>query len=137
MRIETGIHGKLLTFNNDIYKFVDQNFDEKEKLKDIIIQKTSDLLTKFKERIQFIKRVRNYHQIFRPTLMEVYAYISNASMPKEKVAFLEQHTTVIDNKSVENIDLKYIKINIVDLSDISDNSTDQLNERIKQQNEQA
>lgn len=59
MRIETGIHGKLLTFNNDIYKFVDSNFDDKEKLKDIIIQRTSDYLTKFKERIQLVKKMRN------------------------------------------------------------------------------
>jgi len=59
MKIETGIHGKLLTFNNDIYKFVDSNFDDKDKLKDIIIQRTSDYLTKFKERIQNCKKLRN------------------------------------------------------------------------------
>jgi len=59
LKIESGIHGKLLTQNNEIYKFIDSNFGDKDKLKNTVIERTSQHLVRFKDRVSLLKHVRN------------------------------------------------------------------------------
>jgi len=126
IKIETGIHGKLLTFNNDIYKFVDNQFDKNSKLKEYIISYTSDNLTKFKDRIILIKKFRNYHKVFRPTMQDVLNYNRKCN----KDSLLSEYT-------LKKFDDLYMKCNDIDISDLSSDVTLSLQKKIKEYKEES